>query len=42
MPCVSRRDGNYILREIKTSLQPYMDDDGLAAPAEAHVVVADK
>jgi ubiquinone/menaquinone biosynthesis C-methylase UbiE len=31
-----------ILREIKTSLQPYMDDDGLAAPAEAYVVVADK
>jgi ubiquinone/menaquinone biosynthesis C-methylase UbiE len=30
-----------ILREIKTSLQPYMDDDGLAAPIEAHVVVAD-
>src|SRR6266545_1979994 len=25
-----------------TSLQPYMDDDGLAAPIEAHVVVADK
>ena len=31
-----------ILREIKTSLQPYLDDDGLAAPIEAHVVVADK
>jgi ubiquinone/menaquinone biosynthesis C-methylase UbiE len=31
-----------ILQEIKTSLQSYMDDDGLAAPIEAHVVVADK
>jgi len=31
-----------ILREIKTSLQRYMDDDGLAAPIEAHVVVAHK
>jgi ubiquinone/menaquinone biosynthesis C-methylase UbiE len=31
-----------ILQEIKMSLQPYMDDDGLAAPIEAHVVVADK
>jgi ubiquinone/menaquinone biosynthesis C-methylase UbiE len=31
-----------ILREIETSLQPYMDDEGLAAPIEAHVVVADK
>lgn len=31
-----------ILREVKTSLQPYMEDDGLAAPIEAHVVVADK
>jgi ubiquinone/menaquinone biosynthesis C-methylase UbiE len=31
-----------VLREIKTSLRAYMDDDGLAAPIEAHVVVADK
>jgi ubiquinone/menaquinone biosynthesis C-methylase UbiE len=31
-----------ILREVKTSLQDYLDDDGLAAPIEAHVVVADK
>jgi ubiquinone/menaquinone biosynthesis C-methylase UbiE len=31
-----------ILRDIKTSLQPYMDDDGLAAPIEAHVAVAEK
>jgi hypothetical protein len=31
-----------ILREVETSLQAYLDDDGLAAPIEAHVVVADK
>jgi ubiquinone/menaquinone biosynthesis C-methylase UbiE len=31
-----------ILQEVKTSLQPYMDDDGLAAPIEAHVLVANK
>jgi hypothetical protein len=31
-----------ILREVETSLQDYLDDDGLAAPIEAHVVVADK
>jgi ubiquinone/menaquinone biosynthesis C-methylase UbiE len=31
-----------ILREVKKSLQAYLDDDGLAAPIEAHVVVADK
>jgi ubiquinone/menaquinone biosynthesis C-methylase UbiE len=31
-----------ILEEVKTSLQPYVDDDGLAAPIEAHVVVANK
>lgn len=29
-----------ILREVKTSLQAYLDDDGLAAPIEAHVVLA--
>jgi ubiquinone/menaquinone biosynthesis C-methylase UbiE len=31
-----------ILHEVKTSLQPYMDDGGLAAPIEAHVLVANK
>jgi ubiquinone/menaquinone biosynthesis C-methylase UbiE len=31
-----------ILEEVKTSLQPYIDDDGLAAPIEAHVLVANK
>src|SRR4029453_6962510 len=31
-----------ILQEVKTSLQPYMDDDVLAAPIEAHVLVANK
>jgi len=31
-----------ILRDVKTSLQAYLDDDGLAAPIEAHVVVAEK
>ena len=31
-----------ILQEVKTTLQPYMDDDGLAAPIEAHLVVANK
>ena len=31
-----------ILNDIKTTLKPYIDDDGLAAPIEAHVVVADK
>jgi hypothetical protein len=30
-----------ILREIETSLQAYVDDEGLAAPIEAHVVVAE-
>ena len=30
-----------ILREIETSLQAYLDDEGLAAPIEAHVVVAE-
>ena len=30
-----------ILREIETSLQAYLDDGGLAAPIEAHVVVAE-
>jgi ubiquinone/menaquinone biosynthesis C-methylase UbiE len=31
-----------ILQEVKTSLRPYVDDDGLAAPIEAHVLVANK
>ena len=31
-----------ILQEVKTSLQPHLDDDGLAAPIEAHVLVAKK
>jgi hypothetical protein len=31
-----------ILEEVKTSLQPYIDDDGLAAPIEAHVILANK
>lgn len=31
-----------ILQEVKTSLQPYVDDDGLAAPIEAHVLVANQ
>jgi ubiquinone/menaquinone biosynthesis C-methylase UbiE len=31
-----------ILRAIETSLEAYVDDDGLAAPIEAHVVVAEK
>jgi len=31
-----------VLRRIRTSLEPYMDDNGLAAPIEAHVVVAGK
>ena len=29
-----------ILQEVKTSLQPYVDDDGVAAPMEAHALVA--
>ena len=29
-----------ILRDVKTSLHAYLDDDGLAAPIEAYVVVA--
>jgi hypothetical protein len=29
-----------ILRDIETSLQAYVDDEGLAAPIEAHVLVA--
>ena len=28
-----------ILQEVKTSLQPYQDDDGVAAPIEAHVAL---
>jgi ubiquinone/menaquinone biosynthesis C-methylase UbiE len=31
-----------ILQEVKTSLRPYVDDDGLAAPIEAHVLVANQ
>ena len=31
-----------ILQEVKTSLQPYVDDDGLAAPIEAHALVANQ
>jgi ubiquinone/menaquinone biosynthesis C-methylase UbiE len=31
-----------ILEEVKTSLHPYIDDDGLAAPIEAHVILANK
>jgi hypothetical protein len=31
-----------ILQEVKTSLQAYMDDDGLTTPIETHVVVAEK
>lgn len=31
-----------IVRDISTSLRPYTDDDGLAAPVEAHVVTAYK
>src|SRR5262245_21621262 len=30
-----------IIREIETSLLAYLDDEGLAAPIEAHVVVAE-
>ena len=29
-----------LLQEIETTLTPYIDDDGLAAPIEAHTVVA--
>ncbi|HEX2518031.1 MAG TPA: methyltransferase domain-containing protein [Castellaniella sp.] len=31
-----------ILQEVKTSLEPYVDDDGLAAPIEAHALVANQ
>ena len=31
-----------VLREIETSLQGHLDDEGLAAPIEAHFVVAEK
>ena len=31
-----------ILGDIKRALQPYIDDDGLAAPIEAYIVVAAK
>ena len=31
-----------LTHEVSTSLQPYTDDDGLAAPVECHVVTASK
>ena len=31
-----------ILREVRALLQSYVDDDGMAVPIEAHVVVAEK
>jgi SAM-dependent methyltransferase len=31
-----------ILREVKTLLHAYVDDDGLAVPIEAHLVVTEK
>jgi len=31
-----------ILQQVTTSLQPYIDDEGLAAPIEAHVLAANK
>jgi hypothetical protein len=29
-----------LLQEVTTALRGYVDDDGLAAPTESHVVVA--
>jgi hypothetical protein len=31
-----------ILQEVETLLHVYMDDDGLAVPIEAHIVVTEK
>lgn len=39
---LDERTRGAILREVKASLQAYLDDDGLGAPIEAHVVVAAK
>lgn len=39
---MKEQDRSDISRRITASLRDYLDDDGLAAPMECHVITADK